>query len=197
MRLILKSLCCGVIICCIISMTGFYGACGSIEEEVFRLHILANSDSEEDQQLKLKVRDGVISYTDSLFNSCKSKEEAMALTEAHIEDIRQCAKSIIEENGSDYPVEACITKMHFDTRVYEDFTLPAGRYDALRIIIGSGQGHNWWCMIFPALCFPSAEDKRFDNVMNEGEKDIVEHAGQYEVKFRLVEWLEGVFSFFG
>lgn len=178
-------------------MTGFYGACGSIEDEVFRLHILANSDSREDQQLKLMVRDGVIDYTDELFKSCKSKDEAMALTEAHLEDICQHAQGILEKNGSDYPVEACITKMHFNTRVYENFTLPAGRYDALRIKIGSGEGHNWWCMIFPALCIPSAEDKQLDGVMNEGEQDILENAGRYEVKFRLVEWFEGLFSFFG
>ena len=196
MKLLFKSLICAAVISCVISMTGFYGACGSIEKEVFRLHIIANSDSESDQNLKLRVRDGIIEYTSGLFKNCKNKAEAVKTAEENIGNIRSFAQQIVYENGYDYSTEAYITNMSFNTRVYENFTLPAGNYDTLRIVIGNGSGKNWWCMIYPALCIPSACTVKLSDVFNSPEQDIVTQSDKYEVKFRIVELFENLFSFF-
>ncbi len=177
-------------------MTGFCGACEGIENEVFRLHILANSDSDEDQSLKLKVRDGIIAYTGSLLEGCTGKEEAMCCAEQHIEDIRQCAQQIVYDCGYEYDVNVYSTEMYFNTRKYDEITLPAGKYDALRIVIGSGEGHNWWCMIYPSLCLPSAGGEKLDEVLNAGEYDVVKDSSKYEVRFFVVELIEGFASLF-
>lgn len=196
MKLLLKSVICAFVISCVISMTGFYGACSDIEKEVFRLHILANSDSKSDQQLKLKVRDGITEYTSALFRNCKNKAESVKTAEDNIENIKSFAQQIVYENGYNYNVDAYITNMSFNTRVYENFTLPAGNYDALRIVIGSGNGKNWWCMIYPALCIPSASTVKLSDAVNAPEHDIVTQSDKYEVKFKIVELFESLFSLF-
>lgn len=196
MKLIFKSVICAFILSCVISMTGFYGACGDIQHEVFRLHILANSDSTEDQQLKLKVRDGLLSYTSEIFKDCKSKDESIKTTKIKLDDIKSRAQQIVYENGYDYKVDAYITNMSFNTRVYDNFTLPAGKYDSLRITIGSGEGKNWWCVLYPALCIPGATTDELNSVINNNEQEIVTNSNKYEVKFKIVEWFEGLLSIF-
>ena len=187
MRYLFKAVICAVAAACVLSMTGFYGACEDIRREVFRLHILANSDSEADQQLKLTVRDALLTYTEKLFRDCRNKQESMRAAEEHIEDIRSYAQAVIRQAGYDYPVQAYVTNMSFTTRVYEDVTLPAGRYDALRIVIGSGQGHNWWCVLYPALCLPSVRKEALSEVVSSGEEAIMTGQESYQVKFLLVE----------
>ena len=196
MKLLFKSLVCAAVISCLISMTGFYGACKDIEKEVFRLHIIANSDSESDQTLKLKVRDGITEYTSSLFKNCKNKAESVKAAEDNIENIKYLAQQIVYENGCDHNVDAYVTNMSFSTRVYDGFTLPAGNYDALRIVIGNGSGKNWWCMIFPSLCIPSASTAKLSDAVNAREQDIVTQSDRYEIKFMIVELFEGLFSLF-
>lgn len=196
MKLFIKAVVCSFFITCILSLNGFYGACREIRGGVFRLHILANSDSEEDQSLKYKVRDGLLDYTSSLFSECGSKEEAIQTASDNIECIRERAQEIVNENGYDYPVDAYVTNMSFDTRVYDDFTLPAGEYDALRIVIGKAEGHNWWCVLFPALCINASGDNDISGLMNEGEESIVRDSGEYEVRFKVVEFFEQLCSFF-
>ncbi len=198
MKFFFKALCCALVFCCIFSMTGFYGACDDIENSVFRLHILANSDSDEDQELKLKVRDGILEYTEQLFDKCSTKEESMQCAQKNINEIRQYAQSLVYRYGYDYDVSAYITKMPFNTRVYENFTLPAGTYDALRIIIGSGSGHNWWCVLYPSLCLGSAQenDDKLQATVNQGECDILTDSGKYEVKFKIVEIFESIQNLF-
>ena len=196
MKLLFKSLVCAAVISCLISMTGFYGACKDIEKEVFRLHIIANSDSESDQTLKLKVRDCITEYTSSLFKNCKNKAESVKAAEDNIENIKYLAQQIVYENGCDHNVDAYVTNMSFSTRVYDGFTLPAGNYDALRIVIGNGSGKNWWCMIFPSLCIPSASTAKLSDAVNAREQDIVTQSDRYEIKFRIVELFEGLFSLF-
>ncbi len=195
MKIIFKAFCCAVIITCMLSMTGFSGACQDIEDKVFRLHIIANSDSEEDQSLKLKVRDEITSYTEGLFAECKTKEESIAVAEKNIDDIRSEAMRVIKKYGYNYKVDAYVTNMGFDTRVYDDFTLPAGRYDALRIVIGEGKGHNWWCVLYPAVCVPSAQDN-IGSVLNDSETEIVTDSDKYVVKFKIVEIFESIADFF-
>ena len=157
LKLVLKSVCCGLVLCIIFSLAGFSGSCRDIEDRLLRFHIIANSDSKEDQALKQKVRDGITRYTDELFRSCHSKEEAMQITRDRIDDINNKAQQIVKDEGCSFKTAASLTKMHFDTRVYDDFTLPAGTYDALRITIGKGEGHNWWCVLYPAVCISAAK----------------------------------------
>ena len=196
MKLFLKSFICGFIVSCLISFTGFCGVCENLQKDVFRLHILANSDTETDQQLKLKVRDGILEYTKELFGNCQTREQAIRTAEKNLDKIKEKCQTVISENGFDYKIDAYITNMDFNTRVYENFTLPAGKYDALRIVIGNGQGHNWWCMIYPSLCIPSAQKNKPELSLDSSEIDVISHSEQYEIKFRLVEIFENICSFF-
>lgn len=197
MRLFIKSLVCSLMISCLVSLTGFFSVCENLQEDIFRLHIIANSDSEQDQSLKLKVRDGILEYTSDLFGNCKSRDEAMDSARENLETIRSFSQDMIYKYGYDYKVEAYITEMDFDTRIYEGFTLPAGKYSALRIVIGNGNGHNWWCMLYPALCIPSAQENKPELSLDKNEMEVISNPDKYEVKFKLVEIFEAVRSFFG
>ncbi len=196
MKLLFKSMICGFIISCLLSMTGFCSVCEDIQKDVFRLHILANSDTQQDQTLKLKVRDGILDYTAELFKNCQSREQAIETAEKNLDSIKAKCQALIIENGFDYGVEVYTTKMDFNTRVYKNFTLPAGKYEALRIVIGSGQGHNWWCMIYPALCIPCAQKEQPESSLDSSEMDVISNSEQYEIKFRLVEIFENICSLF-
>ena len=189
-----KAVCCAVVISMLLSITGFCGACDDIQSEVFRLHIIANSDSEDDQKLKLYVRDGILKYTEELFKNCKNKEQSVQTARDNIDLIKNKAQSLVYEYGYDYPVDAYVTKMSFNTRIYNEFTLPAGQYEALRIVIGDGNGKNWWCVLYPALCVPSAEGNELNSVLNENEQDIVENSVNYQVKFKIVEVFEYIIN---
>ena len=196
MKLFFKSVICSFVISSLISMTGFCSVCENLQSDIFRLHIIANSDSEQDQILKLKVRDGILEYTAELFSECKNRDEAIISAKENLEDIKRFSQDMVYSYGYDYQVDAYITEMDFDTRIYEEFTLPAGKYNALRIVIGNGQGHNWWCMLYPALCIPSAQEKKPELSLDENETDVISNPGKYEVKFRLVEIFEAIRSFF-
>ena len=196
MRLFLKSLLCSFVISSRISMTGFCSVCENLQNDVFRLHIIANSDSEQDQSLKLKIRDGILEYTSKLFAECKDRDEAIIAAKENLEDIKRFSQDMVYTYGYGYKVDAYITEMDFDTRIYEDFTMPAGKYQALRIVIGNGNGHNWWCMLYPALCIPSAQQNKPELSLDENEIDVISNSDKYEVKFRLVEIFEAIRSFF-
>ena len=124
-----------------------------IEQSVFRLHVIANSDSKEDQDLKYKVRDSLIQYMNDLCKDITNKEDAIYIAKLHIEDFRQIAQDTIEENGYSYPVAIEIGNFSFPSKDYGDISLPSGFYDALRVKIGNADGQNWWCVMFPPLCF--------------------------------------------
>ncbi len=197
MKLFLKSLCVAFVLTVIFSMLPFETECKEISNEVFRLHILANSDSESDQELKLKVRDKVLEYTESLFENSHSKEEAENVVSDNLQEICNVALKEVRNNGYDYGVTAEITNMYFSTRYYDSYTLPSGMYDALRITIGSGEGHNWWCVMYPSVCISSEEnqDKAAKEALNENQYDIVKNE-QYEYKFKIVEIFEKICSYF-
>lgn len=125
----------------------------NLEENLFRLHVIANSDSSEDQNLKYIVRDALISYMNSLCKNCTTKEAAINIARNHTEDFYNIAKKTILENGFNYSVEIEIGNFDFPTKTYGDISLPAGYYDALRVKIGKAEGQNWWCVMFPPLCF--------------------------------------------
>ena len=165
-----KAICLGLILAVLVSFTGFATQCEDIPDRVLRLHILANSDSEEDQALKLKVRDRIVTESAGLFDQVTDRESARAVVEKNMDALREAAQDEVYRQGYSYPVSMELTHMYFTTRVYGETALPAGYYEALRVTIGAGAGHNWWCVIFPAMCLPVAEESQeLDGVLNEEE----------------------------
>jgi stage II sporulation protein R len=162
-----------------------------IKETVLRFHILANSDSEADQALKLEVRDAVLAGTAEVFKEADNTERAVAAAEEALPEIERIAKETIKAAGYSYPVHAEVTTMPFDTRVYGDITMPAGEYKAIRVTIGEAKGKNWWCVMFPQLCLPAFTEEQSEDVFNEflseSEQDILRNPTKYEGKFYILE----------
>lgn len=156
--------------------------------KVFRLHIIANSDEEYDQNLKLKVRDKVLTYANTLYNGCESVEEAKEVSIKHIPEFKEIAQKTVAFYGYDYEVLAYTVKEYFSVRDYSNFTLPAGMYDSLKIIIGKGDGKNWWCVMFPSVCLSGCTDD-FNGVLTDDEKKAVINK-KYKVGFKAVEIYE-------
>ncbi len=174
-------------------LAGFGQRCAQVRQEVLRLHILANSDSEADQALKLRVRDAVLEETGGLFAAAGTLEEAQAAALENLPAIEAAARRALAEAGSDAPVKAELTRMYFNTREYgEDTTLPAGEYQALRLSIGEARGRNWWCVMFPPLCVPAAEAAVEGQESKAVEEDIeaLNQEPHYRLSFAVVEWLE-------
>ena len=169
----------------------------NLSEAVFRLHVLANSNSEEDQLLKLKVRDALINYMNNICSNCSTKEEAILIANKHKSDFQKIAEKTIVENGYNYEVKININNFYFPTKNYGDISLPAGYYDALRVEIGAANGKNWWCVMFPSLCFIDVssgivdeESKEIlqDNLDNESYNIISEKENtETRFKFKLIE----------
>lgn len=166
----------------------------NISDQVFRLHILANSDSAEDQQLKLKVRDEILKKGENVFASSNSLEETIELCKNNIALFQQTAEQCLKDNGSDYDVKVYVDKEYFNTREYDEITLPSGIYNALKIEIGQGKGHNWWCVMFPAICLSSVTDDELNKYLSEDEQKLVNSDSKYEVRFKIVEIYEKVKS---
>ena len=124
-----------------------------ISNSVFRLHVIANSDSDADQNLKYKVRDSLLDYMNSLCTNIASKEDAIAIVRNHKKDFENIALEVIHQEGFNYPVNINIGNFEFPTKSYGNISLPSGMYDALRVEIGNATGQNWWCVMFPSLCF--------------------------------------------
>lgn len=127
-------------------------------QQFIRLHVRANSDSQADQDLKLQVRDGILDYTTNLLSSTDDKTEAMALVQENLPELASAAQEVVAQNGFDYPVRASLKEEYFEYREYDGFYLPADVYDSLIVEIGSGEGHNWWCVIFPAVCLSGSSE---------------------------------------
>ena len=125
----------------------------AIAGEVFRLHVIANSDTEKDQELKLKVKTRIVEYLKEILGEDAGLEETKEAVLTHLTEIEQEAENIIEEQGFDYPVEVVVEKTYFPEKTYGDCTFPAGEYEALKVKIGSAKGQNWWCVLYPSLCF--------------------------------------------
>ncbi len=196
MKNLIKSICISFVICVIFSIIPFNAQCKNVSNEVFRLHILANSDSDFDQKLKLNVRDKVLEFTNSLYQNAKSKKNAETLTFNNLQKIADIAKTEIVKNGYSYPVKAELKRMYFNTRYYGRVTMPSGFYNALRITIGKGEGHNWWCVMYPSLCVGASTD--YNSLKENTDKDeyrIMTENG-YEFKFKALEYFEKICSFF-
>ena len=173
------------------SLFSFEKDCSAVRSKVLRLHVIANSDSAEDQALKLKVRDALLLQGGEVFASGSTKESAEKAACKNLQSFLQTAKKTIRESGKSYNVCISVGKSSFPTRVYENITLPAGEYDALRVVIGEGKGKNWWCVMFPPLCLPAAERKQeLSDVLSDGGLSLVESKPKYEIRFWLIEKLE-------
>ena len=169
-----------------------------LAESVFRLHVLANSDSEEDQNLKYVVRDRLLNYMNSICKNCKTKQEAISLVEQNQDAFQQIAIDTIQEQGYSYSVQIKIGNFEFPTKNYGDISLPAGYYDALRVEIGEAKGQNWWCVMFPPLCFvdvssgvvPDESKEIMENNLSEEEFALVSEKSNSEIqfKFKLLEF---------
>ena len=169
-----------------------------ISNSVFRLHVLANSDSKEDQDLKYKVRDSLLNYMNSICNNCSNKEEAINLVEKNKNNFKQIALDTIHNEGYNYEVNINIGNFEFPTKTYGDISLPAGFYDALRVEIGKAKGQNWWCVMFPPLCFvdvssgivPNESKEVLNESLTDEEFSIVSDTSNKEVqfKFKLLEF---------
>lgn len=188
-----KALCLAFVFAILLNFTGFTAGCEEIPSQVLRLHVLANSDTREDQSLKLKVRDRILEESRGMLDDVKNREEAEKSVRQRLDQLQKAAQDEIKRQGYEYPVTARLAKTYFTTRTYGEVTLPAGEYDALEVTIGSGKGHNWWCVIFPQLCLPAAQDKKqLEDVLNPNELKIVRDGGGYQVKFKTVEYYEQV-----
>lgn len=171
----------------------------NLSNSVFRLHVIANSDSIEDQELKLKVRDSLLAYMNDICNNCSTKSEAISIATTHKNKFQEIAEKTIKENGYDYSVNINIDNFYFPTKNYGDITLPAGFYDALRVEIGEAKGKNWWCVMFPSLCFIDVSSGVVDNEAKENLEQNLDQESynlisnkentQIEFKFKLVEFL--------
>lgn len=173
----------------------------SLSDSVFRLHILANSDSVEDQSLKYKVRDKVIEAMNELTSNCSSKREVINLVNDNLSNFKNIAKKVIVESGYDYDINVSIGNFNFPTKNYGDISLPAGFYDALRIEIGNAEGKNWWCVMFPPLCFvdvstgivPEESKILMQDELSEEEFQIIsEQTPEIKFKFKLLELFSNV-----
>lgn len=184
-----------------ISAISYVNAVSSdIENSVFRLHVIANSDSEEDQNLKYIVRDNLIKYMNDLCRNVSDKSEAIKIANEHLEDFKQIAKDTVIENGYSYDVTVEIGNFSFPTKTYGDISLPAGYYDALRVKIGNAEGQNWWCVMFPPLCFvnvssgivPEESKELMKKDLNEEEYSIITNENTSEIQFKigLIEWFK-------
>lgn len=192
-RKIEVSVCVSIFISIILSIFSFAETSDRVRQDVLRLHVLANSDSISDQQLKLKVRDAVLAGSPMIFDGSVDIENAVEKIKPRLDSIKSTAERIIRENGRNYSVKVTLSRDFFTTRTYENVTLPAGKYLALRIVIGEGRGHNWWCVMFPPMCLPAAEKKtEIENVLDKRETSLVEKNPKYEVRFKLVEIYEEI-----
>ncbi len=168
-----------------------------IYDSVVRLHVLANSDSDYDQALKLKVRDGVLNAASEIITGCTTREEAITALSANLDTIQLAAAEVINAEGSTYPVTVELGEEEYPTRSYESICFPSGTYMSLRVMIGEAEGKNWWCVLFPNLCLKAATKKEAEDAFiqagltPEQYKIITESDGtKYTVRFKVLEILE-------
>lgn len=173
--------------------------CSDISDSVFRLHVIANSDSVQDQNLKYIVRDNVLKYMASITSGVTSKEEIIEIASNNLEEFKQIAQNTIYENGFNYDVTVEIGNFDFPTKTYGDVSFPAGFYDALKIKIGNANGQNWWCVMFPPLCFidvssgivPDDSKNILESELNEEEYSLITGTkNENKIKFKIIEVLQ-------
>ena len=170
--------------------------------QVLRLHVVANSDSERDQALKLLVRDAVLAQADEILDGVSDRQSAEQALAPQLEDLVRSAEEVLAAEGCGDTVTVALADQWFPTKEYDSFSLPAGQYRALRVTIGEGQGRNWWCVVFPPLCLGSVTEESVETVAGEALSDsqvalITGQDGGYVLKFRVIEWWDELMRGFG
>ena len=178
----------------------------NISEAVFRLHVIANSNTTEDQSLKLKVRDSLLEYMNQICSNCSTKQEAISIAKAHKSNFQEIAEQTISKYGYNYSIKININNFYFPTKNYGDISLPAGLYDALRVEIGEAIGENWWCVMFPSLCFVDISSGTVDDTAQKNLEENLEKESytiisdrensNIKFKFKLIEFFaeKGLFE---
>ena len=173
------------------SVAALAGDVSDVSDKVVRIHVIANSDSDMDQECKLNVRDAIIKYAADTFPKDASKSDTIKYIEKNMKKIEMIAQETIDKFGLEYGAKVSIVEMDFDKKEYEDITMPAGKYDAIRVVIGEGKGKNWWCVMYPPLCVPMATDDPM-KVFSERETDMLHNSQNYEIKFALLELFDNI-----
>lgn len=167
-----------------------------LAESMLRFHVVANSDSTEDQLLKQQVKDEIIAYMEALLKEAKNIEESKMIIQTHADDIENVAGRVIKNWGKNYKVQVFLDKANFPTKAYGDIVLPAGQYEACRVIIGEGKGQNWWCIMFPPLCYvdsatgvvPMQGKEELQEQLTPEQYNLISKSGQpYEIRFKVVD----------
>lgn len=173
-----------------------------IAEKIIRFHVIANSDTKADQDLKLAVRDAVGIKMSGLLKDATDRSRSEAVIRKNMENMKRTAEKVIAESGYDYDVDICLTDTDFPVKTYGAYTFPAGNYEALEIVIGAGKGHNWWCVMYPNMCFSDTmyevidEDAKssLKRVLSEDEYQQVLASGDYQVKLKSFEILKELYD---
>ena len=170
--------------------------------QVLRLHVVANSDSDRDQALKLRVRDAVLAQAGQFLDGVSDRQSAEQALAPHLDELVRSAEEVLAAEGCGDTVTVTLTDQWFPTKVYDGFSLPAGQYRALRVTIGEGQGRNWWCVVFPPLCLGSVTEESVEAVageaLSEGQVALITgQDGGYVLKFRFIEWWNELMRGFG
>ena len=158
----------------------------ALQKDLIRLHVVGNSNSESDQQMKITVKDAVVAYINSILPQAGNAAQAKEILRSHISDIAAVANKVLSASGSTHTVTVSLKKESFNTRQYATFSLPSGKYESLRIQIGAGDGRNWWCVAFPGLCIPATNAEFEDTAVSCGLQDGLVNtlSGERPYKFR-------------
>ncbi len=170
----------------------------AVYDGFIRLHVLANSDSESDQTVKLEVRDALLGTVAGLTEGCVDVSEALEMLEAHADTLSEKADAVLRQNGFDYGAQVRIGREYYPSRTYDDVTLPAGVYLSTRIVLGEGEGHNWWCILFPPLCTDTARavEKMRAAGLTQNQIRILTDGDHitYKLKFRSLELIQSLWQ---
>lgn len=167
-----------------------------IAEKILRFHVLANSDSEEDQNVKKQVRDAIGQMMGPKLSHSKNLKETEKIVQQSMDEIVEVATETLEANGYDYGASACLANVEFPVKSYGDYTFPAGEYEALQVTLGAGQGHNWWCVLYPNMCFQGSVYEVVEDDAKEALREVLtpeEYAdvftqGKFEIRFKFLEY---------
>lgn len=177
------------------SLTAFACAADSIQNSVVRLHILANSDSQRDQNVKIQVRDALLNENTRLLSEGVSRENAYAYFSQSKDRLTEIANSTLHKAGFSYNAKITLEEEFYETRQYGALTFPAGEYLSLKVVLGEGEGHNWWCVMFPPMCVPAADDvsadgKTAEEYLTQSENELINGGSKYVMKFKILELYE-------
>ena len=202
MKKLIRLVLCLVLIGAVLIVVNLYQDRQTLKDNLIRLHVVANSDSGEDQCIKLQVKDAIVSYLQPIMEQFPTKEEAMEYIRSNLSVIQDLSNQVLEKLGVKERAQVTLESEAFDMRVYDTFSLPSGVYDALRIEIGEGNGKNWWCVVFPSLCLPVSgegfETEAVSAGFSETLTNTIRHNGEYRLRFFLLDCigkLENIFVF--